>query len=105
VGISRLLKGTPRAVPDSARVRSRPGGGRVGPRDVHGPYLQKSRQNLKTRQRLANRQNKGKRKSTYQRADGEHGERPECHVIVPAGPKVDGASRPGGRVLPREEVR
>jgi hypothetical protein len=47
----------------------------------------------------------GGRKSTHQRADWEHGECLEGHVVIPTGPKVDGAPRPCGRILPREEVR
>jgi hypothetical protein len=46
----------------------------------------------------------GGRKSTYQWADREHGKRPEGCVIALGSPEVDGAPRPCGRVLPREEV-
>jgi hypothetical protein len=43
----------------------------------------------------------GRRESTHQRADREHGEHPEGCVVVPDGPEVDGVPRPGGRLLPR----
>jgi hypothetical protein len=88
-----------------ARACSGSGSGRVGPHGVHGPYLQKSRQGLKTRRYPANRQNKGRWKSTHQWADWEHGQRPEGRIVSPGGPEVDGAPRPCGCVLPRGEVR
>jgi hypothetical protein len=77
---------------------------RVGSHGVHGPYLQRNKRNFKTCRRPANQQNKGRRESTHRRADGEHGECPKGHVVVPAGPEVDGAPCLGGRVLPREEA-
>jgi hypothetical protein len=88
-----------------ARVCTRPGHGRVGLRGIYDPYLQRNGQDLKTRQRLANQHDKGKWESTYQLADEKDGEHPERRVVVPAGPEVNGASRSGERVLPREEAR
>jgi hypothetical protein len=69
------------------------------------PLSAKNRQGLKTHRYPANRQNKGRRKYTHQWADREHGKHPEGRVVALGSPEVDGASRPCGRVLPREEVR
>jgi hypothetical protein len=44
------------------------------------------------------------RNPTHPLALGEHGERPERDVVGPHGLEVDGAPRPRGRVLPREEI-
>jgi hypothetical protein len=41
---------------------------------------------------------------TYQRALGEHGERPKRGIVNPHGPEVDGATRPHGGILLEEEI-
>jgi hypothetical protein len=50
------------------------------------------------------RTRKESKKFTHQLANREHCERPQGRVIATPRPEVDGAPRPGGRVLPREEV-
>jgi hypothetical protein len=87
-----------------ARLRSGSGCGRVGLRGVHGPYLQGTSETSKYADVPRTGRTRGQ-KSTYQRADGEHGEHPLGRVVVPAGPEGDGAPRPCGSVLPREEVQ
>jgi hypothetical protein len=87
------------------RARARPRRGRVGPRGVHTHHLRGSGKALKhADDPKTGRARKEIKKFTHQLANWEHGECPQGRVVTTPRPEVDGAPRPGGCVLPREEV-
>jgi hypothetical protein len=88
-----------------ARMRLGSGRGRVRPIDVHVHHLRGSGEASKHADVPKTSRTRKEGKFTHQLADWEHGERPQGRVVATPRPEVDGAPRPGGRVVPREEVR
>jgi hypothetical protein len=83
-----------------ATKHARVGSWRVGFRGAHLHQLRAKHRNASTTRGISKIKN-GTKNSTYQLAGGEHLEIPQGSVAA-HGPGVDGAPRPGSRVLPQE---